>query len=633
MKEHAIDGDYRQWVTNTLRQSPFFAGADAALLDKVLGHGRLVECDAQDALIKQGEVADAFYIMIMGEASIFVNERLTGEAIETARVRPVECVGEMSLVLNQRRVASVVAVKPSYLVRFPPQVFAYMFENVPGFAKEVTQNLARRLNEQTSNAPMPEISRDQLKVPDAALVDRFPAALLTRERVLPLAEHEGFIFVGYVDRPSREVLNEVRSHFAGTPVRSYRIAARDYDDFCEALGRQPVGGGGRPSKSANADPEDPAALRARRKRSTLQTSVVASVGDLSRLEPLLRRMIDARASDLHMSAGQPVRWRIDGDMVSVPETSPPSATEVYKILSGLLPERARDEFDLHHDCDFAFALEGTARFRVNMFRDEAGVGAVFRLVPMVIPSMDEVGLPKGAQNLTNLAQGLILVCGPTGSGKSTTLGAMVDAINKGRRSHIVTIEDPIEFHHPSQTSMVTQREVGKNTSSFQRALRSALREDPDIVLVGELRDLETMALAMETAQTGHLVLSTLHTSTAIGTIDRIIDMFPVEQHTQVRSTLAEVLKGVINQNLCRKIGGGRVASFETLIVSSAVANCIRAGKNTQIATIMTTNRAAGNCTMNEDLESLVRSSTITPSEAILRSPDRKDMRQRLNMSG
>jgi twitching motility protein PilT len=208
---------------------------------------------------------------------------------------------------------------------------------------------------------------------------------------------------------------------------------------------------------------------------------------------------------------------------------------------------------------------------------------------------------------------------------------MINSINLARKSHILTIEDPIEFHHESRTAKVTQREVGKNTSTFQRALRSALREDPDIVLVGELRDRDTMSLALETAQTGHLVFSTLHTSTAIGTIDRIIDLFPVEQHSQVRSTLADVLKGVINQNLCRRIGGGRVAAFETLLVSSAVSNCIRTAKTTQIATIMTTSKASGNKTMNEDLESLVRSRTIEVQEALTRSADRPDLRQRLGL--
>jgi twitching motility protein PilT len=210
---------------------------------------------------------------------------------------------------------------------------------------------------------------------------------------------------------------------------------------------------------------------------------------------------------------------------------------------------------------------------------------------------------------------------------------MIDHINSNRKAHIITIEDPVEFMHDSKLSMVNQREVGKNTSSFSRALRSALREDPDIVLVGELRDLETMELAMETAQTGHLVFSTLHTNSAISTIDRIIDIFPMEQQNQVRATLADVLRGVINQTLCRRIGGGRVAAFETLICNSAVANCIRTSKNVQIQTIMATNKAAGNCLMVDDLESLVRNGAITPNEAILRSTDRKEMRSRLGLAG
>jgi twitching motility protein PilT len=230
-----------------------------------------------------------------------------------------------------------------------------------------------------------------------------------------------------------------------------------------------------------------------------------------------------------------------------------------------------------------------------------------------------------------LHQGLVLVCGPTGSGKSTTLAAMIDHINTHRPVHIITLEDPIEYAHKSKTAKVTQREVGKSTTSFTRGLRASLREDPDIVLVGELRDRETLELAFQTAQTGHLVFGTLHTSTAIGTIDRMIDMFPVEQHNQIRSVLADTLKGVINQHLCKRIGGGRVAAYELLMGGSAVSNCIRQAKSVQIATIMTTNRSEGHRHLNDELYDLVRKRQIEPLEALKHTDDRKDMKVRLGI--
>ena len=258
------------------------------------------------------------------------------------------------------------------------------------------------------------------------------------------------------------------------------------------------------------------------------------------------------------------------------------------------------------------------------------MGAVFRLIPSQILSVQQLGLPSVLLKLASLPKGLVLVTGPTGSGKSTTLAAMIDYINKTRSEHIITLEDPIEFVHKSRKCLVNQREIGPHTDSFSRALRAALRQDPDIVLVGELRDLETIQLAIEVANTGHLVFGTLHTATAITTVDRMVDMFPANQQNQIRSTLSEVLQGVVSQTLLKKEGGGRVAAIEVLVVNNAVANLIRESKTSQVATIMQTGKARGNCMLNDSLADLVQRKEVTYEEALSRSMDKSDLARRLN---
>jgi twitching motility protein PilT len=270
---------------------------------------------------------------------------------------------------------------------------------------------------------------------------------------------------------------------------------------------------------------------------------------------------------------------------------------------------------------------------VNAFRDRFGPGAVARSIPTRIVSADELGLSAEVRALSQLSKGLVLVTGPTGSGKSTTLSALVDLVNSTRNDHIITIEDPIEFVHPSKGCLVTQRQVGSHTRGFKQALRAALREDPDVVLVGELRDLETVSIAIETAETGHLVFGTLHTSTAASTVDRIIDQFPPDRQSQVRVMLSESLKGVVSQTLCRKIGGGRVAAMEILLVTPALSNLIREGKTFQMTSIMQTSKKLGMVTMIDALVSLVEKGLVEPSEAYLKAPDKPGMIQQLKQRG
>ena len=348
---------------------------------------------------------------------------------------------------------------------------------------------------------------------------------------------------------------------------------------------------------------------------------------------LLREMVRVGASDLHLTTGSPAMVRLNGSIAVLERHPALDAAALEKLLDAIMPERNRQELAEEWDTDFAYAIEGVARFRANYFRDRNGPGAVFRQIPFEILSADKLGIPPKVMDLCWLSKGLVLVTGPTGSGKSTTLAALIDHINQNRADHIITIEDPIEFVHENKRCLVNQREVGVHTRSFKNALRAALREDPDIVLVGEMRDLETISIAVETAETGHLVFGTLHTTSATSTIDRIIDQFPPDQQEQIRTMLSESLRGVIAQVLCKKKGGGRVAAYEILVTTQAVSNLIREGKTYQIASLLQTGRALGMQTMNDHLLELVRSGQVEPQEAYMKSNDKLSFKEALSRAG
>ena len=332
------------------------------------------------------------------------------------------------------------------------------------------------------------------------------------------------------------------------------------------------------------------------------------------MDQLLNFMLDRKASDLHLSSDTTPIIRVDGDMTPVEGYPPLSSSRLKDMLFSIAPEKNREQWLSIKDTDFAYETP-RARFRVNLFEDRKGIGCVMRQIPNTIRTAQEMGLPQAVLDLCFLNKGLVVVTGPTGSGKSTTLASMIDHINRNRDDHIITIEDPIEFVHPNRRCLVNQREIGVHTGSFKHALRAALREDPDIVLVGEMRDLETIAIAIETAETGHLVFGTLHTNTAPSTVDRIIDQFPADRQSQVRTMLSESLKGVVSQTLCKKIGGGRVAAHEIMIGTPAIRNLIREGKIAQMYSAIQTGQASGMQTLDQCLTELMSKGLITKEEA------------------
>lgn len=350
------------------------------------------------------------------------------------------------------------------------------------------------------------------------------------------------------------------------------------------------------------------------------------------IDPVLKYMVQQGASDLHITSESYPYLRVDGQMRFFGQKQL-SANEVKSLIEEILPEVNKKEFEQYQETDFSYHLPEVGGFRANVFMERRGISAVFRHIPARIYTLEELGLPPVVAKLCTLQRGLVLVTGPTGSGKSTTLAAMIDFINKSRPGHILTLEDPIEFIHQNHQCLVRQREIYRHSTSFSAALRAALREDPDVVLVGELRDLETTKIALELSETGHLVYASLHTTSAQSTVERLVHQFPHDEQTQVRSMLADSLKGIISQTLCRRIEGGRVAALEVLLVTTPVASNIREGKIHQIPMAMLSGKRLGMIKLNESLLQLVQQQIIAPEEAWLKSIDREVLVKELHRLG
>ena len=349
-----------------------------------------------------------------------------------------------------------------------------------------------------------------------------------------------------------------------------------------------------------------------------------SVGELADpdLIAALQEVVNRRASDLHLTVGAPPMYRIDGALESAGSSLPWSAEKIRTAVMSLLSESQRNTFENELELDFAYTISSEVRFRVNIYQQRGSIGGAFRIIPTELKKLQELGVPESVGGFAQLTRGLVLVTGPTGSGKSTTLAALIDLVNSTRADHIVTVEDPIEFLHKHKSSIVNQREVGTDTHSFAAALKHVLRQDPDVILIGELRDLETISVALTAAETGHLVFATLHTQDAPQTIDRIIDVFPPHQQGQVRTQLAATLQGVICQTLVKRADGhGRVVATEVLVTTPAIANLIREGKTYQIISMMQSGRSQGMHTMDQHLAELANAGTISVDDALENAHD------------
>jgi twitching motility protein PilT len=356
-------------------------------------------------------------------------------------------------------------------------------------------------------------------------------------------------------------------------------------------------------------------------------------GSQMHIDDLLRLAVERKASDLHLKAPQPPVFRVEGDLVFQTEMPKLTPADISGVLEWVSTPAQREAFSRDHELDIAYSFSGVGRFRVNVCLQRGSLAMSFRPIPLNVPQIDGLGLPEIAKTLALKPRGLVLVTGPTGHGKSTTLAAMVDYINENRRCRIVTVEDPIEFLHRDKASMVVQRELGIDTHSFATALKHVLRQDPDVILIGEMRDLPTMQAALTAAETGHLVLGTLHTVSAVQTVDRIIDVFPPYQQPQVRLQLSTLLEGVLCQTLLPRVGGGRILAVEVMIGSPAVGSLIREGKTHQLSTVLQTSAQAGMQTLDHALKSLYQKKQITLHDAMSKANSPDELKRLIGVHG
>ena len=602
METATVDARVQEQLVAALGQCPLFRALGAGLLPQLLTVAEAVRFAPGETIVRQGEPSDAFYVVAEGEAAIFLDGP-AGERRELGRMPQPSSIGEVGLLLGEPRTATVTAASNVLAAKFKAKAFEQMFQKIPGFGMGLSAGLALRLQQVSGRVPLPDYDLARTP-PSAETLALLPMPFIQRHRVVPLKQEGRLLTLGFVDDPSSQALSAVQEQVPGVELRAVRVTAAAFDALLTAHG-------GVATWKGPAAPEAPA-VAARSPK----------------LDQMLERVVAEGASDLHLTPGLKPHWRIDGDIREIADAAVLGREDALRLLEPVMEERHKEQLRQELDVDLAYAVPGAARFRVNVFREANGFGAALRQIPGKILTFEQLGLPQVVQELCAMPKGLILVTGPTGSGKSTTLAAMVDLINKTRRAHIITIEDPIEFVHRTQQCLVNQREIGGHARSFGRALRAALREDPDIILVGEMRDPETIMLVLEAANTGHLVLATLHTNTAISTIDRIVDQFPSDQQSQVRSVLGDVLRGVVAQTLCKRIGGGRTLALEILVVSHAIANLIREAKTVQIPGMMQASRGQGMCLLNDELMHLVEAKTVEMAEAVSKAVDKADLIRR-----
>lgn len=609
MKKLEIEGDVVGFKAAALKKCEMFRNISENSLNQLAKHATLREYETGETILEQNDPSTFFCLSLECELSVYQIHQASGEPCEIGRIGPYSVFGEMGLLLNRPRSASIRSLNDCRVLIFSESVFKFMFENVADFGLSIAKTLAQRLVNAQVNVPLLPFEENADK-PTSDVISKLPVDFILRHRILPLRIDGDEFRIGFVNDPNTKVALALKRFLPGMTIRPVGINYAFFDDVMQ-------------STSCLME-QDPADAKVAAKMEP------AGAGSSWSLDSLLRRLVAEGGSDLHLTSGHVPRWRIDGELMPIADIQEVQSEALIKMIEPIWEARNKNEFLETRDTDFSYSLPAVSRFRVNVFTDQNGVGAVFRAIPSTILSLEQLTLPKTIAKLCDQPKGLVLVTGPTGSGKSTTLAAMVDYINKTRPGHIITLEDPIEFLHQSDKSLINQRQVGNHTEGYNRALRAALREDPDVVLVGELWDLETISLAMQTANTGHLVLATMHTSDAVSTINRIIDVFPPDQQNQIRAGICDTLKGIVSQTLCKKIGGGRIAALEILVVTPAVANLIREAKTNQIMSIMQTQKSAGNMLLNEELARLVKEKKVDFKDALKKSNDPEALAKLLN---
>lgn len=597
MKIEAVSGALQHVLRETLQQCGLFSGLAESSLNGVIElAGDLHVYEDGELIIECGSAPDFFLVIVAGEASIKVGE--LPNLIEVARSGPGQILGEMAMILNEPHAASIYALGGVRAMCFTADIFYNKLLLIHEVDVALMKVLGEKLK-QTAQHPSYQSGKEELPIPELALLRLLPIEFMQRHRLTPIKRKGNVLLIGYSDVANQALLNSVARLLPGMELRPVYIDPEYFNRIMRSYAGEMVRLGNSGSSGTK------------------------------HIDDLLRRLVEEGGSDLHLSAGQKPRWRINGEILEIDGPGRLGPEEVLDLLKPVARADVIESFAKSSDEDFAYSMGNNCRFRINLLRDHNGVCAVFRHIPSAILSLEALNMPAVLQKFCDQPKGLVLVTGPTGSGKSTTLAAMIDWINQRRKCHILTIEDPIEFLHQSQLALINQREVGMHTKSFARALRAGLREDPDVVLVGEMRDNETIAMAIETANTGHLVFATLHTSTATSTIDRIVDNFPGEMQGQIRTSLADNLIGVVCQSLCRRIVGGRVPALEIMVIDHAMSNLIRTAKTHMLPTSMLTAQANGNRLLNDDLARLVFNGLISPQEAMSKTRDKAELDKKL----
>lgn len=606
-----IDGNNLPTVVKALSQSEMMGTFGDELLTQIAQRSQLLKIAPEEILFKEGEASDYFFMLIQGEAAVISHQEENDEDIELVRLKAPASVGEIGLMLEGPRTATIRTTSESLVLKIDRAIFNYIFDTFPKVGIAICKFLAQRVQALSAKISLPHHDETTGK-PSPEVLKLLPMEVIIRHRILPLLAEKDTIHLGAVGDPTPTAIATVRRLLPSMKLGIVRISPELFDDVLK-------------SSAGLTDWEQEDEVKPEKGEKPAVPAPVSA----PKLDPLLKRLVGEGASDLHLSAGQIPHWRIDGEIKPIADAKIIGAEEVFKLLKPVMNKRALTELEERKDTDFAYSIPGTARFRINLFHDDNGYSAAIRVIPSAIFNFEQLGTPPAIIDFAGLSNGLVLITGPSGCGKSTTLAAIIDHINKNRNAHIITLEDPVEFQFKSDKSLINQREIGNSVESFARGLRAGLREDPDIVLVGELRDMDSMALALETANTGHLVLGTLHTSTAVSTINRLIDAFPPDLQKQVRNDLGECLKGVVCQRLCKRIGGGRVAAYEVLVVTPPIGNMIREDKIIQIPNMMQTGRKEGHVFMNDSLYQLASGRKVEEREALKHTNDKEDLKRRL----
>ncbi len=595
----------QNWINKTILLSArkaltaceLFCGLAEPTIDEIIeAAGCLCVYEAGEQVIGSGTPADFFLVIVEGEVSLKVGD--ARNHIEIGRLTTGQMIGEMAMILGEPHRVSVFACNRLTAISFSSEIFFNKLLLIHEIDVAMMKILADKLKHSSANPAFHEIKKE-LPIPELSLLRLLPIEFMQRHRLAVIKRRKNLLLVGSCESFNQSLLNSITRLLPGMEVRPVYIDSDYFNRIMQSYFGEMI-----------------------------ETDAKVSSGT-AHINDLLRRLVEEGGSDLHLSAGQKPRWRINGEILEISGPGRLGSEEVLELLRPVARPSVIESFSKSNDEDFAYAMNDNSRFRINLLRDHNGVSAVFRHIPSAILSLEALNMPTVLQRFCDQPKGLVLVTGPTGSGKSTTLAAMIDWINQRRKCHILTIEDPIEFVHRSNMALINQREVGTHTRDFARALRAGLREDPDVVLVGEMRDNETMSMALETANTGHLVFATLHTSTATSTIDRIVESFPADSQNQIRMILADNLIGVVCQTLCRRVSGGRIPALEIMVMDYATANLIRTGKNHMLPNSMLTSQANGNRLLNDDLVRLIMNGSITTQEAMSKTRDKAELEKKI----